>query len=60
MQVDVAQLVSEDELQAIPVAVVKVDEQLVGQHDVVVTGGLGGESIQRAIAVGEENVRSAR
>jgi hypothetical protein len=57
VQADVAQLVAEDVPQAVPVAVVEVGEQLVGQHDVVVAGGLGGEGVQGPVAVGQEDLR---
>jgi hypothetical protein len=59
VQPDVAQLVTEDEPQPVPVAVVQVGEQLIGQHDIVVAGCLGGEGVQGPVAVGEEDLRAS-
>jgi uncharacterized protein (DUF2252 family) len=59
VQADVAQLVTEDEAQSVAVVVIQVREEFVGQHDVVVAGGLRREGVQRAVAVAEEDLRTA-
>jgi hypothetical protein len=57
VQADVPHLVAEDEPQSLPVVVVQVGEQLVGQHDVVVARCLRGERVQRPVAVRQEDLR---
>jgi hypothetical protein len=59
VQPDVAELMPEDELQTFAIVVVEIREQFVGEHDIVVPRRLRRERVQRAVAIGQVDLRTA-